>query len=329
MTEINARRKNLPNSEIGEHAGLALQKLLGKQGDKEAKSKHDLLEKIENMSVSSQGYKVAFERWKCNLPENENTIKFTASTSSALAIGLGNASPLEVGLTIHQTYGTPYLPGSAIKGLLKRAADAHGLSQEVKDILFGTTESAAHIVYWDAMLEPSSTQPFQQDVITVHHQKYYGSSGKDGYPTDFDDPNPVAFLSVKSDTKFCVAISSSSEDAGEWLQLAAELLKYALENMGLGGKTNSGYGYFNVQLPEKEKGVIEQAQELLEKFQKRIDAINGRNAQAETNGLLRELTLVKPEIRKSTLEAMVVRLLKFVDKKDSSVKTVRQMLGEL
>jgi CRISPR-associated protein Cmr6 len=317
-----ARRENLRKLEYGDHAGLAFQKLY-RQHDEKGDSAKELLNALEKMSVSSQAYKTAFARWQSNLPENK--LLFTATTMSALAIGLGNASPLEVGFTLHQTYGTPYLPGSAIKGLLTRAAEAHELSQEVKEILFGTTESAAHIVYWDAMLEPSSTKPFQQDVITVHHQKYYQGNG---YPTDFDDPIPVPFLSVKSGITFCVALSSSSEGAGQWLYLAAELLKYAFEKMGLGGKTNSGYGYFKAQLPEKEKSPDEQGQTLLEKYQKRIESINGRNAQAETNGLLRELIAIKPEIRQATLKAMLTRLMKFVDKKDLSVKAVKKMQEE-
>lgn len=320
-----SRRENLRRLEYGDHAGLAMQKLY-RQHDEKGESARELLNAISELKVSSDAYKTVFARWQINLPQN--TIKFTATTNSALAIGLGNASPLEVGLSIHHTYGTPYLPGSAIKGLLTRAAKVHKLSSEMTDILFGTTDTAAHIVYWDAMLEPSSTQPFQQDVITVHHQKYYGSSGKDGFPTDFDDPNPISFLSVKPKTKFCFAISSNSEGAGEWLQLAAELLKYALENMGLGGKTNAGYGYFEVKLPEKVKSEADQGLDLLEKHRKHIDRINGSNARVETGSLLKQLETISPKIRKATLEALLVRLEKFGLKKDVFFKTARQMLEE-
>ncbi len=303
-----ARRKNLQMLEYGDHAGLAFQKLY-MQHDEKGESAKQLLNAISELKVSSEAYKAAFARWQTNLPKD--TIKFTATTNSALAIGLGNASPLEIGLTIHHTYGTPYLPGSAIKGLLTRAADAYGLSAEVKAILFGTTDTAAHIIYWDAMLEPiqKQDQPFQQDVITVHHPKYYGLSGKDGYPTDFDDPNPVAFLSVKPNTKFCVAISSNSEGAGQWLQLAAELLKYALENMGLGGKTNAGYGYFEeIKLPEKVKSEANQGLDLLEQKRAVILQIKAAQDLTKADVLIVDLEPIKPEIRRNTLEFLQKQL---------------------
>lgn len=308
-----ARRESLKHLEYrdGDHAGLAMQKLYA-QHDEKGESARQLLDAISAMRVSSEAYKTAFKRWYDHLPEN--TLSFSATTNSALAIGLGNASPLEVGLTIHHTYGTPYLPGSAIKGLLRRAAGAHKLTQTAKDILFGNTETAAHITYWDAMLEPSSPTPFQPDVITVHHPKYYGSSGKkdrDGnevYPTDFDDPNPVAFLSVRPDTEFCIALSSHSQNSLEWLYTAAELLKYALENIGLGGKTNAGYGYFNVALPEKVKSKAELAHEYLESTRASILQIKAAQDLTKADAIIKELESIPPEIRRAALELLQKQL---------------------
>ncbi len=302
-----ARRNGLRNLEYGDHAGLAMQKLYS-QHDEKGEAAQQLLNAIAKMSVSSDAYKAAFKRWHNTIKSLEH-LTFTATTSSALAIGLGNASPLEVGLTIHHTYGTPYLPGSAIKGLLTRAATAHRLSTEAKLILFGSTETGAHITYWDAMLEPSSTTPFQPDVITVHHPKYYNSSEKDrAFPTDFDDPIPVAFLSVRPDTKFRIALSSSSKGSSEWLHLAAELLKYALEQMGLGGKTNAGYGYFNVTLPEKIKSRAEQAQEWLEQRRAAILQIKAAQDLTKADALIAELEPINFEIRRATLEFLQKQL---------------------
>jgi CRISPR-associated protein Cmr6 len=327
MSEINAQRKTLAALHNAEHAGLLLDRFLMVHGDKEAAAKRELLERTAEIQISP-AYKTAFERWKHTIQALENKLTFSATTASALAIGLGNASPLEVGLSIHHTYGTPYLPGSAIKGLLTRAADAHGLSQDIKDILFGTTGIAAHITYWDAMLEPSSTNPFQPDVITVHHPKYYGSSGADGYPTDFDDPTPVAFLNVCKGVEFRIALSSSSENSLEWLYVAAELLKYALEQIGLGGKTNAGYGYFKVKPPEKPKSTAELAQALLEKYQKRIEGINGRNMNTEASTLLKLLEPEPSVTRGKVLRALLERLDKFGAKKESFYKRAKAMLEE-
>jgi CRISPR-associated protein Cmr6 len=296
-----ARRELLQALEYSSHAGLTLQKLL-KAHDNKNESAHELLEAISKTTPSDEAYTAAFQRWQNNLPEN--TVRLDVTTKSALAIGLGNTSPLEIGLTIHHTYGTPYLPGSAIKGLLTRAADTHELTPEAKAILFGTTDAASHLIYWDAMLKPSSIKPFQQDVITVHHPNYYNSSGKDGFPTDFDDPNPVPFLSVKPGTTFVVAISSNSESADEWLHLAAALLKYALENLGLGGKTNAGYGYFEVKLPERKKTDAEKGTELLTKYRDTISSIKAAQDLSKADDLITKLELLSDAERRPTLEAL-------------------------
>lgn len=46
-----------------------------------------------------------------------------ASTTSPLAIGLGQEHPLENGFSFLSPYGLPYLPGSSVKGVLRSAAE--------------------------------------------------------------------------------------------------------------------------------------------------------------------------------------------------------------
>jgi CRISPR-associated protein Cmr6 len=61
-------------------------------------------------------------------------------------------------------------------------------------------------------------------------------------PTDFDDPNPVTFLSVHG--TFCVAVSCDVPGTvgDEWASRVFGMLSDALKEWGIGGKTNSGYG---------------------------------------------------------------------------------------
>lgn len=49
----------------------------------------------------------------------ENVQVLKGETVWRLAIGLGNAGPLETGITLHRLYGIPYLPGTAIKGVCR------------------------------------------------------------------------------------------------------------------------------------------------------------------------------------------------------------------
>lgn len=289
-----------------DHAGLALYKYL-EQHDASKQAARALLDSIATRPIAGI-YKGAFERWKAAL---SGAVFLEATTRTPLAIGLGNSSPVENGLSIHHTYGTPYLPGSALKGLVRRAADRFSLSPQEKAVLLGegpdpkskTPGCAAHLVFWDGWLDPQSTQPYQLDVITVHHPEYYGNRGA-VWPTDFDDPNPVSFLSVKPGTKFCVALSSSSENVTDWLYTAAEILRWGLEHLGLGGKTNAGYGYFEVKLPPKPKSQAELGEELYQGYKTRIERIKSNNERGELNFFLQELRDKPAPLRKPTLEAI-------------------------
>ncbi|GIW35740.1 type III-B CRISPR module RAMP protein Cmr6 [Meiothermus sp.] len=305
------------------HAGLALYK--GLKGF-EPQDKQSLLEAIVQTPIGS-AYPEAFQRWKAAL---KDAVFLEATTRTPLAIGLGNSSPLENGLSIHHTYGTPYLPGSALKGLLRRAAERFGLSESEKAVLLGEGPdpkqkkpgNAAYLVYWDGWLDPASAQPFQQDVITVHHQEYYSTRGQ-VWPTDFDDPNPVAFLSVRPGVKFHIPITCPAENAQDWPHKAAEMLKWGLEHLGLGGKTNAGYGYFAVKLPPKPKSAQEEGLELLNTYQKRIAAIKPANERGELDFFLRELADKPPAVRRPVLEAIKKHLQEWKVWKESNPQHAR------
>lgn len=312
---MRASRSKLPPEPPSAHAGLALQRYLLEHDDQKVASRK-LLEVIVKTEVAAV-YKAAFARWKEALGQPA-TVFLEATTRTPLAIGLGNTSPIENGLAIHHTYGTPYLPGSALKGLLRRVADHYELSPAEKAMLFGESPdargkkqgSAAHLVYWDGWLDPVSVRPYQKDVITVHHPDYYGKRGV-VWPTDFDDPNPVSFLSVKPGTKFCLALSSLSQNATDWLYLATQMLGWGLENLGLGGKTNAGYGYFEVKLPPRPRSEHEQGLELLESYRVRIGRIKPGNERQELEFFIRELEGKPLAVRKPVLEAIRQQLVQY------------------
>lgn len=218
-----------------------------------------LREASENVATL---YRMAYDR-RCNLMKDQSEI---LALRGRLIVGLGGASPVETGITLHHAYGVPVIPGSALKGLaahycnqVRGAADPRfkkpvsgGEDEktacgEVFNVLFGTSEDAGHIIFHDAWLDPdcltANNKGFVLDVITPHHGDYY-SSDPDNVtpPTDFDDPNPIPFLAVAGEFHFAVSCDSQGADAEKWTQLAFDLLKEALANWGVGGKTNSGYG---------------------------------------------------------------------------------------
>jgi len=250
----------------GIHAGLYyLRGLTSHDASGDTHPYANFVNEVAKLPVPS-AYAVAYKRWIGLLSTHPSAVEFTAKTQSSVAIGLGAMSPIEVGFTLHHTYGVPYLPGSALKGLARRSAVKFDLPDPDIEILFGDdsesgSTSAGYITFWDGWLIPSTQHPLQRDVITVHHPEYYTSGNtllrsKDSPvppipPTDFDDPNPIPFLSIPQEASFkivltCQAESGEDDRARQWAQTAATILQYGLTTLGLGAKTNSGYGIFNV-----------------------------------------------------------------------------------
>lgn len=105
----------------------------------------------------------------------------------------------------------------------------------------GAGETVGLVVFHDALFVPGSAgdTPFAVDVLTVHQKPYYDHQGRRGGPNDYEDPNPVAFLTVRPGTKLLVALTGPAA----WTGLAFGLLRDALVEWGAGGKTTSGYGH--------------------------------------------------------------------------------------
>ncbi len=247
---ISARRKALEHLQAGQHSGLLLNRYLSQHDDTHDGAK-ELYKQLQDAAVPGV-YRLAFQRWKVALQQLPHVRLFTATAVSPIAVGLGNESVLEVGLTLHHTYGTPVIPGSALKGLCRRGAlllkQQGRLHEEASKALFGYSEqsgesSTGYVTFWDAWYDPDSVggKPFHRDVVTVHHPDYYSKRGGEGhYPTDFDDPNPVPFLVVKKGARFLFALQAVDE---AWGQFAQKLMEWCLQNLGVGAKTNAGYGF--------------------------------------------------------------------------------------
>jgi len=153
-----------------------------------------------------------------------------------LATGLGNESVLEVSIRLSHSYGTPLIPGSALKGVLRSRIE----EERLQNFLFGSQHESAFVEFQDAWWIPESRSPFALDVMTVHHPDYYAGRGA---PTDFDNPNPVQFLSVRGGFLFAARFLGEDPN-GSWRAYVQKLLKDTLEKDGVGGKRSAGYGRF-------------------------------------------------------------------------------------
>jgi len=174
------------------------------------------------------------------------------TTDWRLAIGIGNASVFENGITLHHVYGFPYLPASSIKGITNHYAqdmlkdeneneklgDDKVTKKDYNDI-FGTEKNEGKIIFFDAFPQALANNSVQPDIMNNHYQDYY-TEGK--APADWLSPNPVLFLTLK-DVAFTFYIGIKKYADEQLLDKAKSWLETALTNKGIGAKTAVGYGY--------------------------------------------------------------------------------------
>ena len=163
-------------------------------------------------------------------------LEIRARLTSPFVSGLGSGHPTETGMILDRNTGMPFIPASAIKGVLRLAHAVNiSRSEQARDWIrtgvvddkgrfkptpdgtqlelsdrepslrkyFGDTDTGAadgvrgQLVFLDAF--PESVPSLKTDIMNPHFHKYYGENQP---PVDCEDPIPVKFLSVESGTVF-------------------------------------------------------------------------------------------------------------------------------
>jgi len=184
---------------------------------------------------------------------------FTLTTKSRLIVGLGGGSALEVSIKLHFIYGFPYIPSSAIKGVLRAYKILEKLdfdfekysdlekkiesgNREDKEIgtfvrVFGNQQYKGDLIILDAI--PENFPRLEEDIMNPHYPKYYNEKEP---PTDNQYPVPIKFLTVAKEEKFNFYFKNSQvyKEAFE-TDLKQDLIE-AFNYIGIGAKTGIGYG---------------------------------------------------------------------------------------
>jgi len=284
-------------------------------------------------------YRLAFQQYRARL-EQLRARTSEVRTLDRVIVGLGADNPLETSITLNRLYGVPLIPGSALKGLARsylrnqvrtHLDQAEGPSWEECDrVLFGDTSECGKVVFFDAWWVPDGEPPLSKDVITVHHPGYYNPpGGKRLPPTDFDDPNPVSFVSARG--SFLVAVKGPDEG---WTGFALKLLLQALEDYGVGAKTSSGYGRLIAaegQGPGASGAGETPSDAALADFLDRLDKIKNPELPQRIDGLVNEL---EKNVQDPARRAKAARVLRDriraagidLKKKDGTLKTWAEKL---
>lgn len=189
-------------------------------------------------------------------------------TDANFATGLGLSHPVENGFTWHHTLGVPYLPASGVKGLLRGWVEAWMTPQNDGDRepliqrWFGmakdsdsVADRAGGLIFFDAL--PTTRITLVTEIMTPHAGKWYEQGGNiasvadytDKAPADWHSPVPVPFLAVGRGASFRFMIAprltgdaAVDAQARQDCREAIAQLALALEWMGAGAKTATGYG---------------------------------------------------------------------------------------
>jgi len=201
------------------------------------------------------------------------------TTKSRLIIGLGTDSILETSLTLHKIFGIPYIPASALKGVVRAVkfwnlVKARNIASNEKSLkvfqekfygeletsdedtfkaqlLFGAKNFKGLLLFLDAFPEINNEKLFDVDIMNVHYPDYYS---KNEPPGDWQQPKPIFFLTVKEEIKFHIAVlfdqyrheklpkEYKKLDLNNLQAELTDLVSTALSEFGIGAKTRVGYG---------------------------------------------------------------------------------------
>jgi CRISPR-associated protein Cmr6 len=204
---------------------------------------------------------VARQECMRNLLGPEQITSIYALATSPFTTGLGIEHPLENGFAFLSPYGLPYLAGSGVKGMLRKAAeDSEELNPEQVEHLFGTDNQASGfaslqpgelkrgvLTFWDVFPTPDqgSQALFRVEIMTPHHSDYLQ---KRGTPNDSESPIPIPFLAIRPGSQFVFTVTCQTNRLDEkklpkpWKEIVDSLFDDAFVRLGFGAKTAVGYG---------------------------------------------------------------------------------------
>lgn len=207
----------------------------GQQQQERAKRNENKVAALKNacaLSLSDKSLaKALAQRQILTFSTAPNSLRLQATAIAPFTTGLGNEHPLENGFSFLNPYGLPYLAGSSVKGVLRRAADelasgewnqadvpscSRELRHEVQnqqgkplfdasdlDVLFGSEALGGDnhlrgvLSFWDVIPQIEGNS-LMVDIMTPHQSHYYQRKDHMGSvsPHDSGSPTPISFLTV-------------------------------------------------------------------------------------------------------------------------------------
>lgn len=219
------------------------------------------------------------------------------------ATGLGIEHPLENGFAFLNPYGLPYLPGSSIKGVLRKSAQelasgdwggTAGWNADSIRALFGvesnneTQLQRGALSFWDVIPHIKGDK-LQVEIMTPHQTHYYQNGDS---PHDSGSPNPITFLAVPAGSGFSFQVQCNrpflariapklAEDE-HWRILIKAAFEHAYQWLGFGAKTAVGYGAMKPDVEAENRRIAMEKQAKLEAEARQVEAQESQRLAAMT-----------------------------------------------
>lgn len=217
------------------------------------------LKKFTEKKVGEPGQLETAARRQRELVQAIGGFTVALTNETRFVTGMGRQHPKENGFTWHPTLGTPYLPGTSLKGVLRSYYletkgdwnEQRERFEETDDIktMFGVMEHVGDIITFDLLpLEPVQ---LVTEIMTPHYGPYYQDDKGQTVPGDWLSPVPITYLAVEVGRTWQAAIAPRPGCSTSMSELRTELLD-ALQDLGIGAKTNIGMGRFEYSIRAEE-----------------------------------------------------------------------------
>ncbi|MCX7759107.1 MAG: type III-B CRISPR module RAMP protein Cmr6 [bacterium] len=291
MSNINIflKFRELPNTKLCEKLDIYRSKDISKLAEKMNKIFSQQKQMLKKIISYRQSLVEELNYYK-------NVCSKTIETNQRMVIGLGDESVFEVSITLDHLTGVPFIPASSLKGLFKAVIftqkienrelseseivsfqkkleeDLNSEDTDVLEmqILFGTQHLKGCLIFTDTYPSHDSFENgniFEIDITNCHYMSYY-TEGK--IPGDWENPNPVFFITVRKGIKFKLdiffdlnrwnnikeylktrinSIDKIEKTIDKWMnqkEIWDTLVYEALSVYGIGAKTRLGYGTFKI-----------------------------------------------------------------------------------
>ena len=293
--------------------------------DPQQKDANSWIAKFHELKVGDKDQISEYARRTIELVKRQDGLVIGLTNITRFVTGTGLSHPSNNGFAWHPVLGTPYMPGSGVKGMMSAywAEEFEDRAEHKK--IFGTAGNASVGLFEFTDLIPCTAPKLAVEILTPHISEYLKSEGKFA-PGDWESPIPIQFLAVDKNQSWLVAVIPTKrfnkQTDGELFERVKTKLAEAFLDMGAGAKTEIGMGSFAENKQVIDTLINEGAREST--AQQLTDDWDTNDPQVVELAGLAELATAREDIQLSDDQKQKLRtsVLEFMDSNDTNTNAL-------